>query len=52
MEPYQIYAAVYLLIFLVSRIFKKNEYTTDTIESIPDVEMISSALGSIWQIDD
>jgi hypothetical protein len=52
MEPYQIYAAIYLAIFLISRIFNKNEHITETFESNPSVDIIGSALGSIWQIDD
>jgi hypothetical protein len=55
MEPYQLYLALYLGIFLFTKIYLKSEmYNTETEDwdIIKDPDNLSSPMGSVHQIDD
>jgi hypothetical protein len=55
MEPFQIYAAVYLALFLISRFLQGDNY--GVIESkdgtiFGDLDIMNSALGTLGQLED
>ena len=55
MEPYQLYLALYLGLYLFTKIYLKNErYDTETEEwdNIEDTDILSSPMGIVHQIDD
>ena len=55
MEPYQLYLALYLGLYLFTKIYLKNEmYDTETEEwhIIEEQDIQSSPMGSLHQVDD
>jgi hypothetical protein len=55
MEPYQVYVAVYLALFLITRFFPGNdngdiESENETI--LDDLDILSTALGTLVQLED
>jgi hypothetical protein len=55
MEPYQLYLALYLGLYFVTKIYLKNErYDTETEEwdNIEDPDILSSPMGITHQVDD
>jgi hypothetical protein len=55
MEPFQIYAAVYLAIFLITRFFQGDNYGDVESEEgniLGDLDIMNSALGTLGQLED
>lgn len=54
MEPCQIFTAACLAIFLLSRLFRWDDHDIGSEEGsdLDDLDILSPAFGTIWQIDD
>lgn len=55
MEPYQIYVAVCLAIFLVTRLFQgedNGDINSEEGSILDDLDILYSALGTIRQLED
>lgn len=55
MEPYQIYVGAYIVIFLISKFFKGDEYgdiESEEIGILDERDILSSALGTVYQLED
>jgi hypothetical protein len=55
MEPFQIYTAVCLAILLIVRFFQGDDYDvieSEDVSNLNDLNVLSSAFGTIWQLED